>query len=58
MGVGALEALRAEGLAGKVPIVGVDGIKSAVDAVRTRRIRLHRHLRSVLAGRHGPLHRL
>ncbi len=35
MGVGALEALRAEGLAGKVPIVGVDGIKSAVDAVRT-----------------------
>lgn len=35
MGVGALEALRAEGLAGKVPIVGVDGIKAAVDAVRT-----------------------
>ena len=35
MGVGALEALRAEGLAGKVPIVGVDGIKSAVDAVRS-----------------------
>lgn len=35
MGVGALEALRAEGMAGKVPIVGVDGIKSAVDAVRT-----------------------
>lgn len=34
MGVGALEALRAEGLAGKVPIVGVDGIKAAVDAVR------------------------
>ena len=35
MGSGALEALRAEGLAGKVPIVGVDGIKTAVDAVRT-----------------------
>ncbi len=35
MGVGALEALRAEGMAGKVPIVGVDGIKAAVDAVRT-----------------------
>ncbi|MDQ0469418.1 sugar ABC transporter substrate-binding protein [Labrys wisconsinensis] len=35
MGVGALEALRGEGLAGKIPIVGVDGIKSAVDAVRT-----------------------
>jgi ribose transport system substrate-binding protein len=34
MGTGALEALRAEGLAGKVPVVGVDGIKSAVDAVR------------------------
>jgi ribose transport system substrate-binding protein len=34
MGTGALEALRAENLAGKVPIVGVDGIKVAVDAVR------------------------
>lgn len=34
MGTGALEALRAEGLAGKVPIVGVDGIKTAVEAVR------------------------
>jgi ribose transport system substrate-binding protein len=34
MGTGALEALRAENLAGKVPVVGVDGIKSAVDAVR------------------------
>jgi len=35
MGTGALEALRAEGLAGKVPVVGIDGIKAAVDAVRT-----------------------
>jgi ribose transport system substrate-binding protein len=34
MGTGVLEALRAEGLAGKVPVVGVDGIKAAVDAVR------------------------
>lgn len=34
MGTGALEALRAENLAGKVPVVGVDGIKAAVDAVR------------------------
>lgn len=34
MGTGALEALRAEGLAGKVPIVGIDGIKTAVDAVK------------------------
>jgi ribose transport system substrate-binding protein len=34
MGSGALEALRAEGLAGKVPVVGIDGIKAAVDAVR------------------------
>jgi len=33
MGTGALEALRAEGLAGKVPVVGIDGIKAAVDAV-------------------------
>jgi ribose transport system substrate-binding protein len=35
MGSGALEALRAEGLAGKVPIVGIDGIKAAVDGVKT-----------------------
>jgi len=34
MGTGALEALRAENLAGKVPITGIDGIKVAVDAVR------------------------
>lgn len=35
MGIGALEALRAEGLAGQVPITGVDGIKAAVEAVRS-----------------------
>lgn len=34
MGTGALEALRGENLAGTVPVVGVDGIKAAVDAVR------------------------
>jgi ribose transport system substrate-binding protein len=34
MGVGALESLRAEGMAGKIPIVGVDGIKAAVEAVK------------------------
>ena len=34
MGTGALEALRAEGLAGKVPVVGIDGIKAAVGAVK------------------------
>ncbi len=33
MGVGALEALRAEGLAGEVPITGIDGIRLAVEAV-------------------------
>ncbi len=33
MGVGALEALRAEGLAGKVPVTGIDGIKLAVEAI-------------------------
>ncbi|NDJ62463.1 MAG: sugar ABC transporter substrate-binding protein [Chloroflexi bacterium] len=33
MGVGALEALRAEGLAGEVPITGIDGIQLAVEAV-------------------------
>lgn len=35
MGTGALEALRSAGLAGKVPVVGHDGIKAAVEAVRT-----------------------
>lgn len=34
MGTGALEALRGEGLAGKVPVVGIDGIKAAVGAVK------------------------
>jgi ribose transport system substrate-binding protein len=34
MGVGALQALRAQNLAGKVPIVGIDGIKAAVYAVK------------------------
>ncbi|MBV9390445.1 MAG: sugar ABC transporter substrate-binding protein [Verrucomicrobia bacterium] len=34
MGSGALEALRAENLAGKIPITGIDGIKIAVEAVK------------------------
>lgn len=34
MGIGALEALRAEGLAGQIPITGVDGIGTAVEAVK------------------------
>ncbi|HET6518275.1 MAG TPA: sugar ABC transporter substrate-binding protein [Geminicoccaceae bacterium] len=33
MALGALEALRAEGLAGRVPITGIDGIQLAVEAV-------------------------
>jgi len=33
MALGALEALRAAGLAGKIPIVGVDGIPEAIAAV-------------------------
>jgi len=33
MGLGALEALRQAGLAGKVPVVGLDGIAGAVKAV-------------------------
>jgi ribose transport system substrate-binding protein len=33
MGLAALEALRAEGLAGKVPVCGIDGIQLAVEAV-------------------------
>ena len=34
MGLGALEALRQAGLAGKVPVVGLDGIAAAVKAVQ------------------------
>lgn len=33
MGMGALEALRQNGLAGTVPVVGIDGIDAALDAV-------------------------
>jgi ribose transport system substrate-binding protein len=33
MGMGALEALRQNGLAGKVPVVGIDGIDAAVTAI-------------------------
>jgi ribose transport system substrate-binding protein len=33
MGISALEVLRAEGMAGKVPVTGIDGIKLAVEAV-------------------------
>lgn len=34
MALGALEALRAAGLAGKIAVVGVDGIPKAIDAIR------------------------
>jgi ribose transport system substrate-binding protein len=34
MAVGALEALRAEGLAGKIPVSGTDGTKTAMDAIK------------------------
>jgi ribose transport system substrate-binding protein len=33
MALGALEALRAAGLAGKIPVVGVDGIPEAIQAI-------------------------
>jgi ribose transport system substrate-binding protein len=38
MATGALEALRAEGLAGKVLVTGIDGIKLAVEGVRAGEI--------------------
>ena len=34
MGIGALEALRQEGLAGQVPVTGIDGIEAAIAAVK------------------------
>src|SRR3954452_24237853 len=33
MGLGAIEALRADGRAGKVPVTGIDGIQLAVEAI-------------------------
>ena len=36
MAIGALEALRSEKLAGKIPVTGIDGIKAAVDAIRAK----------------------
>jgi ribose transport system substrate-binding protein len=36
MAIGALEALRAEGLAGQVQVSGVDGTKDAVQAIRNK----------------------
>ncbi len=35
MALGALEALRSEGLAGEIPITGIDGTRDAIDAVRS-----------------------
>jgi ribose transport system substrate-binding protein len=35
MALGAIEALRAEGLAGSIPVTGIDGIRQAVDAVKS-----------------------
>jgi ribose transport system substrate-binding protein len=35
MALGAVEALRAQGLAGKIPVVGADGIPEAIQAVKT-----------------------
>ncbi|MBV9488249.1 MAG: sugar ABC transporter substrate-binding protein [Verrucomicrobia bacterium] len=35
MASGVLEALRTEGLAGKIPVTGIDGIKLAVDSIRS-----------------------
>jgi ribose transport system substrate-binding protein len=34
MGIGALEALRQEGLAGQVPVTGIDGIEAAYQAIK------------------------
>ena len=34
MGLAAIEALRADGRAGKVPVTGIDGIKLAVEAIQ------------------------
>ncbi len=36
MAIGALEALRAEGLAGKIQVTGIDGTKDAVQAVKKK----------------------
>ena len=39
MGIGAIQALREKGLAGKIPVTGVDGIKDGMRAVRDGTLR-------------------
>ena len=58
MALAAVEALRAEGKAGKVPVTGIDGIKLVGRGDHEGRDGRHRRLGSLLAGRHGPVDRL
>ena len=58
MALAAVEALRAEGRAGKVPVTGIDGIQLAVEAILAGEMAGTVVLGSVLAGRHGPVDRL
>ena len=54
MGMGALEALRQDGLAGKVPVVGLDGIEAAVKAIEAGEFAGTVAWDPLVDGRHGP----
>ena len=53
-----VEALRADGRAGKVPVTGIDGIQLAVEAILNGEMAGTVAWDPYLAGRHGPLDRL
>ena len=58
MALAAVEALRADGRAGKVPVTGIDGIQLAVEAILAGEMAGTVSSGSFLAGRHGTLNRL
>ena len=58
MALGAVEALRADGRAGKVPVTGIDGIQLAVEAIMAGEMAGTVAWDPYLAGRHGPVDRL
>ena len=58
MALAAVEALRADGRAGKVPVTGIDGIKLAVEAIQKGEMAGTVAWDPYLAGRHGPGDRL
>ncbi len=55
MAIGALEALRQEGLEGKVPVVGIDGTEAAMTAIEAGEMAGTVAWDPAWTGRHGPV---